>query len=67
MRKEKLGSAFFNIEHFVKSYTKVESKTLLWRLFKLSILDKRNAMPKDELKDLAVFYEKLNKVLDDIY
>jgi len=67
MGKEKFGLAFFNIEHFVKSYTKVESKTLLWSLFKLSILDKRKTIDKSELKKLAVFYEKLNKVLDDIY
>lgn len=67
MFKEKSGFAIFNIEHFVKSYSKVESKTVLWRMFKMAILDERECLDKVELKELAVFYEKLNKVLDDIY
>ena len=57
----------FNIEHFVKSYTSVESKTLLWKLFKAAVVNQDAAVDKTELKELAVFYERLNKVLDDVY
>lgn len=57
----------FNIEHLVKSYSAVESKTLLWKLFKTAVVNNKKVLDKAELKELAVFYEKLNKALDDIY
>jgi len=68
MKKNEIkGAGTFNIEHFTKSYTSVEGKTILWRLFKSAIINKEKSLDTDELKEFAVFYEKMNKLMDDVY
>ena len=54
-------------QDFSYSYNLDESKKLLWKLFKAAIIPKCNRLNKRELSDLTTFYEKLNKVLDEVY
>jgi hypothetical protein len=55
------------IADFKYSYSLVESKTLLWKLFKAAVIPKCKDLDKRDLCNLATFYEKLNKVLDEVY
>lgn len=66
-RNKRMWLSGSNTDHFIKSYSAVEGKTILWRIFKSAIMNKQKALDKEELKEFAVFYERLNKVLDDVY
>lgn len=66
-RNKRTWQSRSNTDHFIKSYSAVEGKTILWKIFKFAIMNKQKAFGKEELKEFAVFYEKLNKVLDDVY